>query len=89
MWITKDRVANVDERKRYLSMVHTDDMSRKELGDVSEQIAFDSCALEAIDRILDIRQGDALLCEATCLDYAVHAASMADGSQGSLELFRL
>lgn len=79
MWATKDKAANVDERKRYLSMVHTDDTSRREFGDASEQIAFDSCALEAIDRILNTRQGDALLCEATCLGYAVHAASMADG----------
>lgn len=79
MWITKDKAANVDERKKWLSVVHTDDAARRELGNASEQIAFDGCALEAIDRILDIGQEDVLLCEATCLGYAVHAASMADG----------
>ncbi len=48
----------------------------------SVQIELADAALDAIDRSIGIGSGDVILCETTCLDYAVHALSSGHGIGG-------
>ncbi len=51
----------------------------KWLEKASLQIELDGTALEAIDRFINIDKDDVLLCETTCLSYALHAISRGNG----------
>ena len=43
------------------------------------QIELSDDALEAVDRCVNLSEGDVLVCETTCLGYAVHALSIESG----------
>ena len=69
-----------------------EDFAKKALRDqaewmdkASEQIVFGDEALEAIDRCLDLKPDDILVCESTCLHYATHALGI-EGGLGELWL---
>jgi len=79
MSTAKGKNMNQDNQKKNLFIANTADMSKKELGDATNQVLFEGCAFEAVDRILGLEDGDVLLCEATCLHYAVHAAAVENG----------
>lgn len=79
MGTAKGEITDWNNEKRVPLVTNTADKFRRALGDVTEQVSFESCALHAVGDILCLEKGDVLLCEATCLRYAMHAALIEDG----------
>lgn len=51
----------------------------KWLGKASLQIEFEETSFEAVDRVINLSKGDIVVCETTCLHYAMHALAVEGG----------